>query len=346
MSQGPHRIVANYQLRNGHEAEKSEYYPLSRVLFADRRIDLGMAYIDVADTIPAYQFRVAANPISQNLIVIGHPEGKPKMVADNCKIEALNHDVTFDDRCDTFSGNSGSPEFDASSHGLSGLLLRGQLDRDRDGQIIVYNSGGQSVLDIALLDSVIRGVIMGQRPSYLTRSKRKLFYTDIALELQCLIAASCQSTFDWIERAIKGRHADLLELIPTREVIHESKLEIAIDDRFQTAQLYFGMIGLPKSVAEPNVVASLAGWLQYRFAANKIAQSVSDRATLTCARSLDFETCVEGLRNVAGVIITKKISLKNKGREVVLCGPKQDLFSCTVKTNATSEEIETALNGL
>ncbi len=56
---------------------------------------------------------------------LGHPGGLPLKLADRAKILNVS-DGAFSTDLDTFTGNSGSPVFDAESHALVGLVVEGQ----------------------------------------------------------------------------------------------------------------------------------------------------------------------------------------------------------------------------
>lgn len=58
---------------------------------------------------------------------LGHPCGLPLKLADRARVLAVDG-ASFRSDLDTFTGNSGSPVFDAASHALVGLVLEGQKD--------------------------------------------------------------------------------------------------------------------------------------------------------------------------------------------------------------------------
>ncbi|MGZ3787818.1 MAG: trypsin-like serine peptidase [Bacteriovorax sp.] len=69
---------------------------------------------------------------SDSLYVIGHPMGLPKVLADNAVIRNNSLTYTFVTDADTFSGNSGSPVFNARTHVVEGILVRGSMDFSMD----------------------------------------------------------------------------------------------------------------------------------------------------------------------------------------------------------------------
>lgn len=63
-----------------------------------------------------------------SVYVIGHPSGLPKKIAGNAVIRSNSHPDYFVANLDTYGGNSGSPVFNALTHEVEGLLVRGQSD--------------------------------------------------------------------------------------------------------------------------------------------------------------------------------------------------------------------------
>jgi V8-like Glu-specific endopeptidase len=66
------------------------------------------------------------------LLVIGHPLGLPKIMADKAIIRDNTLPYTFNTNADTFAGNSGSPVIDPSTQIVEGILLRGGEDFSMD----------------------------------------------------------------------------------------------------------------------------------------------------------------------------------------------------------------------
>lgn len=64
----------------------------------------------------------------ESLYVIGHPSGLPKKFADGANVRDNNPTTHFVANLDTFGGNSGSPVFNANTHEVEGILVRGEND--------------------------------------------------------------------------------------------------------------------------------------------------------------------------------------------------------------------------
>lgn len=83
--------------------------------------------------------RAPAQPGDQ-LYVIGHPAGLPTKVADGAEVRS-QHGSYFKANLDTYGGNSGSAVFNAATHEVVGILVRGAQDyiRDSEKQCTVSN---------------------------------------------------------------------------------------------------------------------------------------------------------------------------------------------------------------
>ncbi len=66
--------------------------------------------------------------IGTELVVIGHPSGLPKIVADGAQVRDDQNDFFFKANLDTFGGNSGSAVFNAETGVVEGILVRGERD--------------------------------------------------------------------------------------------------------------------------------------------------------------------------------------------------------------------------
>ena len=81
------------------------------------------------------------------LTVIGHPSGLPLKTADNAKVKGWNgvekllfvrsvyrRRFYFNANLDSFSGNSGSPVFNAITGEVEGILIEGATDFEKDSE--------------------------------------------------------------------------------------------------------------------------------------------------------------------------------------------------------------------
>ena len=65
---------------------------------------------------------------NERLYVIGHPSGLPKKFADGAVVRDNTPSTHFVSNLDTYGGNSGSPVFNANTHEVEGILVRGEND--------------------------------------------------------------------------------------------------------------------------------------------------------------------------------------------------------------------------
>lgn len=63
-----------------------------------------------------------------DIYVVGHPSGLPTKVADGAKVRRWYGNAYFDANLDTYGGNSGSAVFNARTHEIVGILVRGAQD--------------------------------------------------------------------------------------------------------------------------------------------------------------------------------------------------------------------------
>lgn len=78
---------------------------------------------------PALALAAGGSAVDQlPLYVIGHPAGLPKKIAGNAEIRVNTAPTHFVANLDTYGGNSGSPVFNALTHEVEGILVRGETD--------------------------------------------------------------------------------------------------------------------------------------------------------------------------------------------------------------------------
>ena len=89
---------------------------------------------DVLDQKPL-EFRKKGFPGPKSeLIIIGHPLGLPTKISDGGKIRNNSHPYFFTANLDSYSGNSGSPVFNAQTGIVEGILVRGERDFEYDSK--------------------------------------------------------------------------------------------------------------------------------------------------------------------------------------------------------------------
>ncbi len=83
-----------------------------------------------------------------DIYVIGFPTGLPCKVSTNAKVSLNTDAFVFNGNLDTYGGNSGSPVFNAITHEIEGILVRGGQDFQ-----FVTNSLGGCIQSVVLADS-------------------------------------------------------------------------------------------------------------------------------------------------------------------------------------------------
>ncbi|KAF0124202.1 MAG: periplasmic protease [Elusimicrobia bacterium] len=73
------------------------------------------------------------------LLVIGHPAGLPTKIAGGATVRNINKPGYFIANLDTYGGNSGSAVFNAKTHVIEGILVRGENDYVWKGSCRVSN---------------------------------------------------------------------------------------------------------------------------------------------------------------------------------------------------------------
>lgn len=137
------RFVFNYQM-----VDKETYYSGFRHVYSCKRVlgqnlnrkgaDFAVIELDreVTDKTP---LKLADNQnlaISSSVLAIGHPAGLPTKITNNGRIRTISHNTGFFvTNLDTFGGNSGSAVFNARTLEVEGILVRGETDYVKVGNM-------------------------------------------------------------------------------------------------------------------------------------------------------------------------------------------------------------------
>lgn len=131
------RFVFGYRMQSADsaviEVEKSQIYKGKRFIGSSEKGDWALIQLDrpVTNREPVM---IATEPLApgQAIHVVGHPYGLPLKIAANATVQPDFTDAYFKADLDVFSGNSGSPVFNAS-HQVVGILVKsfaGNFERD------------------------------------------------------------------------------------------------------------------------------------------------------------------------------------------------------------------------
>ena len=77
-------------------------------------------------------------PDNAKLVISGHPSGLPLKIAGGAGIRDNSDYHFFSANLDAFSGNSGSPVIDLNTGLIEGILVRGEIDYERDTERSCY----------------------------------------------------------------------------------------------------------------------------------------------------------------------------------------------------------------
>lgn len=114
---------------------------ISTVLDVEKGIDY--AVIEVNETIPSNRILIVNGDskmrVQQKIYVIGHPVGLPQKISGGAYVGGNDHPQYYTANLDTYGGNSGSPVFDATTHKVEGILVRGETDFIKVGTCRISN---------------------------------------------------------------------------------------------------------------------------------------------------------------------------------------------------------------
>lgn len=115
-----------------------------RIIARGNSNSVDYAVIEINESIP--ENRVL--PINLNtktadndsLYVIGFPSGLPLKIAGGASVRQNDHANYFIANLDSYGGNSGSPVFNAITHQVEGILVRGEIDYLDNGDCRISNT--------------------------------------------------------------------------------------------------------------------------------------------------------------------------------------------------------------
>jgi len=150
------RFVFGFQMRDANTVDTtvptSEIYRGIRIIgraIGNQGTDWCVVQLDrpVLNHNPLRIRRTGQIADNAGVYVIGHPVGLPKKWAGGAVVRDNSQSRYFVANLDTYGGNSGSPVFNATTHAVEGILVRGETDFVMNGTCVVSNiiptSGGQ-----------------------------------------------------------------------------------------------------------------------------------------------------------------------------------------------------------
>lgn len=138
---------------------------LTKVIKGEKgaKIDYALILLDhkASDRRPFTIKRLKWPKISNDLVMIGHPLGLPKIISDQFYLLKGEGDINSVINADSFSGNSGSPVIDKETKNVVGMLIGGELDLrydffsgcNRPYKCTETNCGGEYMLNYSFFPS-------------------------------------------------------------------------------------------------------------------------------------------------------------------------------------------------
>lgn len=115
---------------------KEKIYSCSKLIISAEtpKLDFAIIKLDraIIDRAPLEVRRIGKVNDFDELAVVGHPLGLPKILASNAEILKNSLPYSFVTNADTFSGNSGSPVINRRTLLVEGILIRGDEDYTMD----------------------------------------------------------------------------------------------------------------------------------------------------------------------------------------------------------------------
>ena len=141
------RFVFGYKVENGHtqtDIPARDVYRGRRIL-ATAEDDGGADYaiVRLDRKVQGHQAARLLHPgtvvVGRPVFIVGYPSGLPAKIAAGAHVLRTSRDGYLEADLDAFGGNSGSPVFDAGTHAVVGILVRGENDYVTRGGCRVVN---------------------------------------------------------------------------------------------------------------------------------------------------------------------------------------------------------------
>lgn len=123
----------DYEMQEQVEVEMQDVYKCKRIvsqsLDSVSQNDYAVIELErIVENREVLNLRQSGSPnVGDEILVIGHPSGLPTKITTDAYIRDIN-DVYFSANLDTYGGNSGSAVFNATTHQVEGILVRGAQD--------------------------------------------------------------------------------------------------------------------------------------------------------------------------------------------------------------------------
>lgn len=162
------KFVFDYAMKDAKNARLSfsnaQIYSCKKILgrkLTANGLDYAVIELDraVVGRAPLKLSKNTALKVASKVFVIGHPSGLPTKITDSAKVRTINKtDGFFVTNLDTYGGNSGSAVFNALTHEVEGILVRGEEDFASMGMCRISNQVGEDSgrgEDVTLISQVV-----------------------------------------------------------------------------------------------------------------------------------------------------------------------------------------------
>ncbi len=290
-------FVLNYENSPQLNAEDQVIFKCNELLISQGQPDFALASLgeivfgeknDAKQA--AIELRFAKNTAGLPLAVIGHPEGGKKKIADDCQI-GPSKGFTYTHRCDTFSGNSGSPVFELNSYQLTGILVSGRQDKTSviNGQDRYYQLGHEASTDIRVIQDHITQVFESKTnfsEVFYSLDKRLFTFMNRDLKIVCnetLPLDICKDAFSRVLSVLNKYYKTQSSL--------EELGTIYIENTSSLVENHF--IDIPSNANEEEINSFISSWIKKRKNIELLLtlEVESKGITIKCDDAIEYTTC-------------------------------------------------------
>lgn len=131
-------ITANNEVTNGFKINNNNVFKCVKIISqaydsTNTMMDYSVVRLDRKADLPVLKVRTKDKiGDDENVFMIGHPLGLPLIYSRDASVDDNSNDVYFKTTLNSFHGNSGSPVFNAKTHLVEGIMVRGESDEIYD----------------------------------------------------------------------------------------------------------------------------------------------------------------------------------------------------------------------
>lgn len=132
-------LTSDKEIDHGLQIENNNIYHCTKIISqayhsTSDQLDYALIKLDHSPNRPALKIRTSSENIGleEQVFMIGHPLGLPLVATKNGKVDENSDPIFFKTTLNSFHGNSGSPVFNAQTHLVEGIMVRGETDMEYD----------------------------------------------------------------------------------------------------------------------------------------------------------------------------------------------------------------------